>query len=163
MKPSTILGDDGIVAANETLPDYMVGGLLRYMNYGTEPGDFLRAVITNDLGGAFGRADENNTAAMRNWVAWFYTYAPGPSWGSPTNYAEWVATRGLYGAGPLDSRTVLHAQKRYCGARGLPMFFPWSGACYACGCDVTQTPQAQFNCDTEHLTGCPLCHASWCD
>ena len=42
------------------IPDYMRGGLRRYLAHGIEPGSFLSAVLRNDLIDACGRADDTN-------------------------------------------------------------------------------------------------------
>lgn len=52
-------------------------------------GDFLCAVLENNLKEAIGRADENALAALPHIVAFLYNDAPSSSWGSPANVAEW--------------------------------------------------------------------------
>lgn len=70
--------------------DYMRDAVKRYIEYGISPGGFLTAVITNNLSEAFGRADLNNTSAMREWVRWFYNEAPAPCWGSLEAMEAWM-------------------------------------------------------------------------
>ena len=53
-------------------------------------GDFLAAVIANDLKGAFGRASHISRAALFDIVSWFYNYAPRDCWGSPAKMAAWL-------------------------------------------------------------------------
>lgn len=89
----SMLSEEAQRRAIETLPPHSLGGLMRYLDHGIPPGDFLTAVICNDLFGACGRADESNKHALFNWCSWFYNYAPARSFGSKEIMAEWIATR----------------------------------------------------------------------
>ena len=42
------------------IPDYMMDGVERYIEQGIEPGDFLSAIITNNLSEAVRRADDEH-------------------------------------------------------------------------------------------------------
>jgi hypothetical protein len=77
------------------IPDYMRGGIRRYIENGIEPGDFLQAVLRNDLRGAFERADGTNVNLIKEYIMFLYNYAPGGSWGSPENYEAWIKKSGL--------------------------------------------------------------------
>ena len=72
------------------IPDRMLGGLTRYVEHGIEPGDFLAAVISNDLKGAVSRADDENLANLPAYVAWLYNEAPIGCCGSPENMQRWM-------------------------------------------------------------------------
>lgn len=63
------------------IPDYMRGGIIRYYENGIPPGDFLTAVIDNDLSEACGRADETNQRCLFAYMSWFYNYAQHGTWG----------------------------------------------------------------------------------
>jgi len=63
------------------IPGYMHGGIVRYYENGIPPGDFLSAVINNDLKEACGRADGTNIDALKAYVMWFYNCAPMGTWG----------------------------------------------------------------------------------
>lgn len=91
------LSKTAITAAMNTLPEHMIGGLMRYIEHGIEPGGFLSAVICNNLRDAVGRADEANKAKLIEWVQWFYWYAPSPSWGSEEMMSAWMAGGGIDG------------------------------------------------------------------
>jgi len=82
-----------IEKAKELLPDYMVGALVRYFNCHIPPGDFLTAVLSNDLAEAVNRADEVNRHALGDYIIWLYNYAPGRpnGWGSPQAVQDWIA------------------------------------------------------------------------
>lgn len=79
--------------------DYMVDGVRSYIEHGRPPGDFLRALFSNDLKGAFARADINNTARMRFWVEWLYNHAPVQCQGSEEAVDKWIRAGGAKGLG----------------------------------------------------------------
>lgn len=72
------------------IPPYMRGGLNRYLLFGVPPGDFLEAVLCNDLVGAFAHADNYNSRHVRDYVQFLYDYAPRGSWGSKEKYHAWI-------------------------------------------------------------------------
>lgn len=72
------------------IPDRMMGGITRWIENGIQPGDFLWAVITNDLKDAVGRADDENLRNLPAYVSYFYNEAPAACWGSPEKAAAWI-------------------------------------------------------------------------
>ncbi len=72
------------------VPEYMHGGIIRYYENGIPPGDFLTAVIDNDLKEAVGRADDVNVNALKAYVMWFFNQAPMGSWGFTDACSEWL-------------------------------------------------------------------------
>ena len=60
-----------------------------WIRTGRPMGGFCEAVVSNDLREAFGRADENNRAAMYEIVAYLYNTAPIGSWGRPDCLKSW--------------------------------------------------------------------------
>ena len=78
--------------AKEMLPDYMVGGLVRYFNNRIPPGSFLTAVLSNDLMEAASCADDNNRQYLFQYCMLLYNNAPGRpnGWGSPEAVATWL-------------------------------------------------------------------------
>ncbi len=72
------------------LPERFQGGVERYIEHGIMPGDFLSAVICNDLREACGRADLESREQLFELVSWFYTYAPRSCWGSREDMVDWV-------------------------------------------------------------------------
>jgi hypothetical protein len=56
-------------------------------------GGFLQAVLSNDLSGAFARADLDNQRAMHAIVSYLYNECPGGCWGSPERYRTWPEER----------------------------------------------------------------------
>jgi hypothetical protein len=53
-------------------------------------GDFLRAVLSNDLREAVGRADNDNLRTLPAIVGYVYNELPGNCHGSPEIVAEWA-------------------------------------------------------------------------
>lgn len=75
------------------IPDHMMAALLRYMNDGVEPGDFLSAVIRNDLSEAVSRADSTNIQIIPEYVRYLYNEAPQGCWGSESKFKDWIRAR----------------------------------------------------------------------
>lgn len=62
----------------------------RYVEHGCQPGDFVLAVLENNLREAFMRADNYNTAHMQEIVRYCYNEIPGAAWGSPEKVRLWL-------------------------------------------------------------------------
>jgi len=77
------------------IPDYMIGGLRRYIENGIEPASFLFAVVSNNLRRAFECADGTNVHHIRNYLEFLYSYAPAECWGSPAKVEAWIKQGGL--------------------------------------------------------------------
>lgn len=73
------------------IPPHMMERLRAYTECHQPVGDFLQAVICNDLSGAFARADDTNIEIIGVYVAWFYNEAPGSCHGSRDMYRAWIA------------------------------------------------------------------------
>ena len=71
------------------IPFYMYDGLIFWILYGELPGDFLTAVLKNDLKEAIARADDINRDRLRNYVQFLYNEAPNQCWGSPEKVKAW--------------------------------------------------------------------------
>ena len=71
------------------LPQALQGGVQRWIEERILPGDFLTAVLENNLTQAFARADEHNRARLFEIVGWFYNEAPSPCWGSVEKVRAW--------------------------------------------------------------------------
>lgn len=72
------------------IPERMMPGIRRYVESGIVPGDFLCAVIQNDLSEAVGRADDENLKNLPAYVAYFYNEVPSNCWGSKERMQEWA-------------------------------------------------------------------------
>ena len=75
------------------IPDRMMPGIRRYIESGIHPGDFLTAVICNDLHEALGRADEENLKNLPAYGAYFYNEAPSNCYGSRILMKEWIESK----------------------------------------------------------------------
>jgi hypothetical protein len=85
------------IANLANLPGHMQESIRAYIETGHPIGHFLTALLSNDLMGAFNRADDTNIEAMRRWVVYLYNYAPGGCYGSPEKVAAWQGHSGLAG------------------------------------------------------------------
>jgi hypothetical protein len=72
------------------IPERMREGLKRYVIDRLRPGDFITAVVRNDLRNAVSRADDENLPLIPLYVQWFYNTAPARCHGSPEAFAEWL-------------------------------------------------------------------------
>lgn len=73
------------------IPAHLLEGLERYIKYGEVPGDFLSAVIENDLKEAVGRADSEVIQNLPAYVFFLYNKAPQGCWGSREKLRAWIA------------------------------------------------------------------------
>jgi hypothetical protein len=74
----------------EMIPATLMGSLRRYIEHRIPPGDFLLAVLRNDLREACARADEDSQRAIFHVVGWLYNEAPYGCWGSTERVEEWL-------------------------------------------------------------------------
>ncbi len=79
------------------IPRYCRASLRRWIEEGTEVGDFLTAVLSNDLRKAVCYADEDNRKALLAYVHFLHTDAPSECWGSPEKLKAWKEAGGLAG------------------------------------------------------------------
>ena len=75
------------------IPARMHGGIQRYVEQHIKPGDFLMAVLCNNLKEACHRADDENVDLLPVYVAYFYNEAPSSCWGSPEKVWEWIEAK----------------------------------------------------------------------
>jgi len=72
------------------LPSATANGIARYLALRIATGDFLRAVLENDLKNSMGRADEENRESLFRWVSFLHNEAPSCCWGSPEKVDAWL-------------------------------------------------------------------------
>jgi histidinol-phosphate/aromatic aminotransferase/cobyric acid decarboxylase-like protein len=67
-----------------TLPEHMQDAAKQYCEgeNPAHPGDFLKAVLSNDFVGAFRYADPDNQQALEKWAQWLRWEVPMTIWGS---------------------------------------------------------------------------------
>lgn len=75
------------------VPEHTHRGLVRYIVDHAPVGDFLTAVLSNDLREAVYRADDKNVPALPAFVGFLYNHAPRDCWGSPGAVKRWLAKR----------------------------------------------------------------------
>lgn len=71
------------------IPQYMWAGLARYVVPGIRPGDFLMAVLSNDLREACARADDENRRRLFDYTFWLENYARA-AWGDRATVKAWL-------------------------------------------------------------------------
>jgi hypothetical protein len=79
------------------LPHNLQGAIARYILQGIAPGHFLTAVLSNDLFGAYGRADQISIANMERLIKFFYNYAPSDCYRSVSRVEAWANAGGYLG------------------------------------------------------------------
>lgn len=72
------------------LPRDVKAGIDRYVDTGCPTGGFLRAVLSNDLFDAVGRAYESNQHCLVDICAYLYNCTPILCHGSPQRVEEWL-------------------------------------------------------------------------
>jgi hypothetical protein len=76
--------------AIERVPEHLRDGLRRYVDEHLLPGQFLTAVLANDLFDALGRADIKSRAGLYDVVAFLYNHAPGGCYGNAERVSRWI-------------------------------------------------------------------------
>ncbi len=75
------------------IPERMMPGIDRYVNHKVRPGDFLQAIICNDLKLACLFADDENIKNLPAYVDYFYNEVPANCWGSEMAMLDWLEGR----------------------------------------------------------------------
>jgi hypothetical protein len=78
----------------EKVPAHLRKGLRAYLVERRRPGQFLSALLRNDLADTVLRADDDSVAALRDLVLFLHNCAPGPSHGSEAVFEAWLAGAG---------------------------------------------------------------------
>ena len=81
---------------NNTYPDapiHILDSINRFVEYGLEPGSFVKAVLSNDLAGAFNAADTDAEAGIRDILKYVRWEIPAESWGSPAKVEAWLNSK----------------------------------------------------------------------
>ena len=79
------------------IPSRIMEGIGRYVEHGIPPGDFLQAVIRNDLAGAVARADHESLEVIREIVLYFANEVPPECQGSREALSAWAFRGGRNG------------------------------------------------------------------
>ena len=75
------------------MPETTVRAIRAYAVRRTPPGDFVTAVLENNLREAVGRADPLNRAALDEIVRYCTWEIPSACWGSPQKVDEWLGDK----------------------------------------------------------------------
>lgn len=73
------------------VPVHMRDVLVNYIEKGWDPGEFLYAVLTNNLREAVGRADCFNIGQLPAYIYYLHNYAPADCWGTKEKVKAWLA------------------------------------------------------------------------
>jgi hypothetical protein len=79
------------------IPTNTILAINNHVLYGQECGSFVEAVLENNLGEAFSRADDYNQRAMFLIVSYLYNKCPMGCWGSVNNVKDWRKDGGFKG------------------------------------------------------------------
>jgi hypothetical protein len=75
----------------ENIKPETLDGIRRYVDDHCPPGDFLEAVLSNDLKESCWRADDANLETLIEIVHYCYNMIPSVCWGSPEKVRNWLA------------------------------------------------------------------------
>ena len=76
------------------IPEGVLSELYNYVQTRRPTGDFLYAVLTNDLLSAFAHADQDSVAGMPGLIRFIYwEVEPGYCWGSPEKVKAWLSQK----------------------------------------------------------------------
>lgn len=73
----------------------MAEDLASYVTWGQPVGDFLYQVLSNNLVGAYTRADNRNYNKLREYATILYNDLPASCWGSEEKVEKWMKEGGL--------------------------------------------------------------------
>lgn len=75
------------------VPQHLRSALVRYVNDHDTVGDFLTAVLENNLRGAMMFADIESRAGLYALVKWLFNEVPSTCWGSEEAVKVWIAIK----------------------------------------------------------------------
>ena len=81
----------------DRIPEHMRDSMRGYIEHGKDIGDFLYALLCDDIPGAFSKADDTNRDAMYEYVCFLHDEAPSTAWGSPEAVSDWIKRGGMQG------------------------------------------------------------------
>ena len=70
-------------------PVHILDSINRFVEHGLEPGSFVKAVLSNDLVGAFNAADTASLRGLQDILRYCRWKIPGTCWGSPEKVKNW--------------------------------------------------------------------------
>lgn len=79
--------------ADAKVPRHLREGLTRYFAHHVKAGDFLMAVLENDLTRAVFRADDESLAGLLHLMRFLHNDTPFDAWGSRERVTQWLAAK----------------------------------------------------------------------
>jgi len=76
--------------AYDCIPEHCRDSVRAYVEIGQPVGEFLQAVIANELSESVCRADDINIQRLADYVKFFWGDAPSDCWGSRDKYQKWI-------------------------------------------------------------------------
>lgn len=95
-KETIVSSDPAYECRGYVIPARMMSALKRYVDHGIKPGDFLVAIISNDLKSAIFHADDENLPNLSAYVSYLYLEAPGNCWGSRQKMLDWINIKRIH-------------------------------------------------------------------
>jgi hypothetical protein len=83
------------IAGLALIPRHMHEGIIRYMENGIHPGDFMTAILADDLHGAIRLADHINMQWLKDWLHFMEDHLPADARGSYEHVRLWCESGGL--------------------------------------------------------------------
>lgn len=77
----------------EILPEHMQDGMMRYIEQGYHPGDFLYLMLCHEIYDATGHADHINLQALPTYIRFMYNEIPASAHGSRENVDAWMKSK----------------------------------------------------------------------
>ena len=78
------------------IPNYMQDSLTQYILTGRSVGEFLSAILNNDLAKAVSHGDDMNQPIIHMYVKFLYNHAPSGCWGRSNSTKSWMECGGLF-------------------------------------------------------------------
>jgi len=72
------------------IPESTRNGIDDYVQGHIPPGDFLKAVLENNLMGTVFASDDENLGALLDICRYVWNYTPATCWGSPAKVKAWL-------------------------------------------------------------------------
>ena len=91
------------------LPAHTLWSINQYVKEGQSVGDFLYAVLTNNLLKAVANADDQNSVRLSLIVRYIVNRCPAACHGSAERVAKWMEHRGCKGLSEGDPSVTKHA------------------------------------------------------
>lgn len=99
------------------ISDELEDALREYIDSGIRPGDFLTAVICNDLVQAVAKADDTNMANLPAFASYLYNEAPRQCWGSDEAMKRWISDKEDERAEEAERQKEIAKRERHQAAK----------------------------------------------